>query len=308
MATPEAALPKTTFVIVTYNSMGAIDDALTSAKLCHDAGLAECVVVDNQSKDGTPEHIESTYPFVKLIRSGGNLGFGRGNNRGFEEVDTKYTLFLNPDAHCGPEALRTLVEFMEAHPNAGVCGPAGRLTEGGGLHAAGPAPTPASVLREALGRIRPTDLPVAIEPGSAPRRVEWIPGAALMFSSQVFLALGGFDPRFFLYWEETDLLVRVREYGAEVWAVGTAVIDHVGGASAVRERLDMYRGCIAEHYFQSRYYYLTKHYGRRGAYAAELGEAALLALRALPQRARGRGRTMLDERLSGPFFEMPRLP
>ncbi|MEQ9498843.1 MAG: glycosyltransferase family 2 protein [Deltaproteobacteria bacterium] len=299
--------PSTTIVIVTYNSMRLIDDTLRTAQRCADAGLAKCVVVDNESKDGTADHIASAFPFVNLVRSGGNLGFGRGNNRGFEEVDTKYTLFLNPDARCEPDALKTMIDFMDAHPDAGVCGPAGKLTEGG-LHAAGRAPTPGMVLRDALGRTRPSDLAAPIEPGSAPQQVEWIPGAALMFSSQVFLALGGFDPRFFLYWEETDLLLRVREYGAQVWAVGTAVIDHVGGASAAGENRNMYRGCLAEHYFQSRFYYLSKHYGRRGAYAVEVGETALFALRALPQRLRGRTRSMLEERMTGPFFEMPRLP
>ena len=70
----------------------------------------------------------------------------------------------------------------------------------------------------------------------------------------------------------------------------------------------MYRGCIAEHYFKSRFYYLTKHYGRRRAYFTEAAEASLMAARSLPQLARGRRRTMLTERLEGPFFETPNRP
>lgn len=303
MTPPDA--PRTTFVIVTYNSMSTLERTLGAAKRCYDEGLAKCVVADNTSKDGTPDYIEKEHPWVTLIRTGKNLGFGRGNNRGFEAVDTEFTYFLNPDASCEPDALRAMIDFMDAHPKAGVAGPAGRMTEGG-LHQAGEIPTPEAIVREAVQMNAWQSARPPIEPGSAPFRAEWISGAALFFRSELYLALGGFDPRFFLYFEETDLLLRVREYGAEVWAVGTSVIDHIGGATTRALKKNMYHGCIAEHYFQSRFYFLVKHFGRRRAYVAEAAEVGVLVARAVPQWIKKRGHTSLSERLQGPLFEMPR--
>lgn len=303
MTSPDGT-PRTTFVIVTYNSMSTLERTLGAAKRCYDAGLAKCVVADNTSKDGTPDYIEKEHPWVKLIRTGGNLGFGRGNNRGFEEVDTEYVYFLNPDASCEPDDLRVMIEFMDTHPKCGVAGPAGRMSSGK-LHQAGEMPSPEGIVREAVQLDAWATSRPPIEPGTAPFRTDWISGAALMFRSQVYLALGGFDPRFFLYFEETDLLLRVRELGSEVWVVGTSVIDHIGAATTTALKKNMYQGCIAEHYFQSRFYYLVKHFGRRRAYLAEAAELGVLAARALPQLVRRRGHTSLAERLQGPLFEMP---
>ena len=119
--------------------------------------------------------------------------------------------------------------------------------------------------------------------------------------------LNGFDPRFFLYWEETDVCRRADDIGYETWAVGVALTHHVGGASSSPDDTQA-SGCIAKHYFQSRYYYMRKHHGLFAASVAELGEFVLLKLRAAVDVVRGRGWRQLRPRLEAPLFSQPEKP
>lgn len=298
--------PRVTTIVVTYNSMKTIGENLASLEPCWKAGLTHVIVVDNDSRDGTAEFIEREHAWAKLVRAGKNLGFGRGNNRGFEAVGTEYAFFLNPDATVGPEALRVLLDFMDHTPNAGVCAPAAETTAGGG-HVTASLPNPWDIVATAVSAKLSRKREHRLEPGEKPYRVRWVPGAALFFRSQLFRALGGFDPRFFLYFEETDLLLRVHEHGAEIWAVCEAVIHHFGQGSTKEQGAPMFQFCIAEHFFQSRLYYLQKHHGRAAALLVEGGELAVMTLRAAPELLRGK-RPRLFDRLKGPIFRLPPQP
>ena len=299
-----------TAVIVTYQSERTIGDALVAAKHCHDAGLLEAVVVDNNSSDATRDIVEREAPWARHAFTGVNNGFGRGCNIGFAQVDTPYAIFINPDAVVEPDALRTMLQFMEGHPNVGIVGPAIVEGESGAekeLQDTGQRPTPWTILRDAfplLGR-RPISWPIV--PGSAPTRTGWVCGAVFMVRTDLMRRLKGFDPRFFLYWEETDVCRRADDAGVETWAVGAALTHHVGGASSSPDDTQA-SGCIAKHYFQSRYYYLTKHHGVLAAAVAEFGEFVLVSLRAMIDLVRGRGFRQLRPRLQAPLFSQPEQP
>jgi hypothetical protein len=258
------------------------------------------VVVDNDSRDGTVEYLRAHHPWITVIESDANIGFGRGCNLGAREARTPYLLFINPDADLEPEALAVLLEFLELRPKAGLAAPA-IVAPDGELQETGTLPTPWSVLRAAAGRA----IPRKIQPGEQAFPVEWICGAAVLIRRSLFESLGGFDPRFFLYFEETDLCKRAREQGAEIWAVGEAVANHLDGAVARRTGRDLYLGCIAQHYFESRYYYLAKHHGRLAAIATEVGELIILAMRAVPRFLRGRSNESLHIRLGSPICREP---
>lgn len=296
--------PQTTVVVVTYNAartIGPLLDALTPA---HERLGTRCVVVDNASADGTLDLVRGAYPWVTAVPSGGNVGFGRGCNLGFEYTQTRYVLFLNPDAVMSLAALTTLETFMEDHPRAGACAPA--IREGDELQAAGLLATPRTVLRAAVGLRKAYPQSRPIRPGEVPFRTPWVCGAALMMRSEVFRSVGGFDPRFFLYFEETDLLRRTEAAGWEIWAVGQAVIDHEGAGAAKDTGQSLVGGCIAEHYFESRYYYLTKHHGRVAAAVTEAGEVAALLARAALKRGLGRADSRFRQRIAAPLFRGPK--
>lgn len=297
---------KATAVIVTYQSARTIGRALAAARRCRDEGLLETVVVDNASTDATREILEREGAWARVLLCARNHGFARGCNLGFAHVATPYTIFLNPDAAIEPPALRTMLEFMEAHPRAGIAGPA--IVCGDheiqALQHTGPCPTPWTLLRAAIPLLRRRTGLVTIVPGSAPLRTGWINGAALMIRTGLLRELGGFDPRFFLYWEETDLCKRVLDRGFEIWALGSALAHHVVGESSRAAGRRMGR-VLARHYFESRYYYMVKHYGWPLATAAEVGEFALQAIESLVDLGRGRKGDRLWPRLQAPLLSMP---
>lgn len=301
--------PLVTIVSVTYQSEATIDAALGATKEAHEAGLARHVVVDNDSTDGTVALIRERHPWVTLIENGANVGFARGCNRGAQDVQTPYLLFLNPDAVMDAAALRTLVDFLEAHPKAGIVGPAIDKGEGQWHHVGG-VPTPGKMIGAAIGYQREDPDIRTLRGGEPPFETDWVCGAAIMIRTELFRELGGFDPRFFLYFDETDLCLRARQRGAEVWAVGEAVIGHAGAHSVQQtEKQGMYYDCIARYFFASRYYYLVKHHGYPAAITAEVLELLGCGMRdflrfVLRRPSRGE----LRRRLQGPLLRMPEPP
>lgn len=298
-----------TIVMVTYQSRDTVGDSLDAARLAYESGLAGVVVVDNASGDGTADFVADRYPWVTLIRSGGNLGYGRGCNLGFQHVDSPYVLFMNPDAVIEPAALETLIAFMEANPAAGIAAPAIERGKGGYQHAGG-LPTPWRIMALAAGVYSPTIAGRPYQPGVGSERVDWVCGAALLVRSAVFERLGGFDPRFFLYFEETDLCRRCAVDGHEVWIVPTAAARHAAHASAKKvDASAMASSYLQDHYYQSRFYYLSKHYGTLMAVATDAADVLFRAGRdcarvLLLRPARGE----LRRRLGLPLFKMPPEP
>src|SRR5687768_16884118 len=116
--------PRVTAVVVTYKSRKVVGPGLAALRERCEQGELNLVVVDNQSSDGTADYVRQEFPFAKVVDSGGNLGFGRGCNLGFENgSDSEYTIFINPDAVMPPEGIDTLVRFLDEHPQAGIVAP-----------------------------------------------------------------------------------------------------------------------------------------------------------------------------------------
>jgi GT2 family glycosyltransferase len=301
---PSSTAARVTAVLVTYDSKATLPRALASLRTCHERGLCEAIVVDNASRDGSADYVRSAHPWVRLVEAGANLGFGRANNRGIALARTEYVLLLNPDAEVGPGALQQLVDFLDAHPACGIVGPAIREA-GCPDQPAFRFPTPGTMLRAALGRIGGAGSHVAVPIEPRRYRVDWLCGAVLLIRRALLQRLGGFDPRFFLYFEETDLCLRAAQAGAATWVLGDVVAGHAGGSSARAARRPMWEGCIAEHYFRSRYWYLRKHHGRLVAFLTELAELAVVtavgAGKALLRRPDGRVRL----RWSSPILRLP---
>lgn len=304
---PRATKPITA-VIVTYQSARTIRDALGAARRCHDADLLDVVVVDNASTDATREILAREAGWARVLLEATNHGFGRGCNLGLAHAQSPYTLFLNPDAAIEPPALGTMLEFMEQRASAGIVGPA---TLCGSKHhpllqPTGPYPTPWSVVREATPILRRRSSAVTIVPGAPPMRTGWVCGALLMIRTDLLRQLQGFDPRYFLYWEEIDLCRRAEYAGYENWVLGTALARHVVGASS--SGATRVGTAVAKHYYQSRYYYMAKHHGWLAATAAEVGELVLLGMGSVLDALRGRGLERLQPRLQAALLSLPDVP
>ncbi len=299
-----------TTVVVTYNSSTVIGQCLDGCEAAYAAGLHEVVVVDNASRDGTPELVRSKYPWVKVIESGANMGFGRGCNLGLRDAQTRYGLLLNPDASLPEDALRRLVEFLEAHPRAAAAAPATWVYGDSALQTAGGLPTPAGIIKIAAGLADRQRGVREIRPGDAPLKTEWLGGGIMLLRMDYFRALGGFDPNFFLYFEETDLCRRAVDAGYELWAVGDAVARHIGGTAAKASGAPLvYGASLADPYFRSRFYYLAKHHGKIQAVLTEVAEFLILGGKAIAKKILGREpHRAFTERMGGPFMRMPVFP
>ncbi len=228
----------------------------------------EIIVVDSASADGSAGMVEQEFPEVRLIASGENLGYSRGNNLGLAASRGRHLLVLNPDTQVAAGALRTLVAYTEAHPQAGILGPRLLNADGSPLPSRRRFPTLATAFfestwfqgvapRRLLDRYYARDLPE-----DAAAEVEWVTGACLLVRRAVYEQIGGFDEGFFMYSEELDYCRRARAAGWQVVYFPEAVVYHFEGKSseqAVPERHLRFQ--------RSKIRYFRKYHGRAAAFA-----------------------------------------
>jgi GT2 family glycosyltransferase len=202
-------------IIVTYNSAPCIKPCLASV-FAQTAVSFECILVDNDSKDDT---IAVTKEFnIRLLANRENIGYGRANNQGFAASQGRYIYLLNPDARLeGNDALAKLCHAMDSNPQWGM---AGTLVHG----ASGEVESPPSAEYPAQSHVQ-RDF------SKLPGKIAWIIGASMIVRRELYEKLGGFDPGFFLYSEETDFCLRMRELGFAIGQVSEVAVTHIGGAS-----------------------------------------------------------------------------
>ncbi len=302
-----AVSAKITIIIVSFQSVDFIGDNLAKLEKPILEKLVKVIVVDNSSTDGTADFVEKRYPHVKLIRNQINIGFGRGCNCGFSYADTPYVLLINPDAVIDEVSLKKLLSFMDSKPETGICGPA-VIDESGAIQPSGASAKPWKVILKPLFPGLAVKGMRNIMPGEPPRQTDWICGSIMMLRSRMIEEIGGFDPRFFLYFEETDLHLRAKKAGWQIWTVGEAVGGHINAASAKATSEDMIWGTISEHYFKSRFYFFRKHYGLIPAVLADVGELFAMFIRYLLSTVRGKKYKIIRQRLRSPIMKSPDIP
>jgi GT2 family glycosyltransferase len=190
--------------------------------------------VDNASSDGSAEMVKASFPQVRLIENQTNSGFAGANNLAVRQMSSKYVLLLNPDTLVKPDALNTLVDFMEDHPAAGAAG--ARLFNPDGTLQESCLPLP-TLFREFwrlhhLDHIRPVgSYDMTKWPVNQPRQVDILYGACLMMRRELMCQIGLMDENYFMYTEEVDMCYRVRQAGYNLYWVPQAEVIHYGGQS-----------------------------------------------------------------------------
>jgi N-acetylglucosaminyl-diphospho-decaprenol L-rhamnosyltransferase len=234
--------PRVAVIIVSYNTCDWLRRCLASIPAAAGDLAHEVIIVDNDSSDGSPDMVESLYPKVRLIRSGENLGFARGVNLGAAHAEAEHVLLCNPDGELHPGAIAALVAFADTHPDHAVIGgrtvsPAGEVDP----RSCWGAPTLWSVLCNALllstvfRRSRLFDPEALGGYGRDHERdVDIVSGCLLLMRRPEWVALGGFDERYFMYGEDADLCLRVRAGGRRCAITPAATMVHAVGASSVR--------------------------------------------------------------------------
>jgi GT2 family glycosyltransferase len=258
---------KLSIVILCWNDLKVISDCLRSIYSGTHSTTFEVIVSDNGSTDGSIAFIREKYPQVRVIENGENLRFSKGNNVGIREARGEYVLILNPDTIIHDGALDQWIEFADRHPEAGGFGCRVLNADGSYQGCARPFPT---IWREWLAALylRPlgylSDLFIADKyvrwSGETERIIDWQAGCSLMVRGTLLKQLGGFDERFYYYYEDLDLCHQIWDADFPIVYSPKVVITHLVGQSVKSFRiafeLDKYR---------NRYRYFYKYFGRRGA-------------------------------------------
>jgi GT2 family glycosyltransferase len=219
-------------VIVNWNSGGDLARCVAALASGDQAGrLARVIVVDNGSQDGSADGIAGAL----IDRAGRNLGFGAACNRGAAQGQAPYLLFLNPDTAVLDGALDAAL--AACRPEIGLVGLRQLDAAGQVRRSCSRFPTPLAFWIRALGLDR-----LARFASYGPFMAEWahdesrtvdqVMGCFLLMPRALFEALGGFDERFFLYYEDVDLALRAFRQGRASWFETKGAISHRGGGAS----------------------------------------------------------------------------
>jgi N-acetylglucosaminyl-diphospho-decaprenol L-rhamnosyltransferase len=218
---------KLSVIIVTHNSAGVLEACWRSVR--SSLSDAEIIVVDNASSDDTQRMCEEL-DGVRLIADGVNAGFGRACNQGAESATGSHILFLNPDVEIRQVDLPALQSESDLTP-FGLVSP---VIRSAGRAGSTVQPWTRELLHHVAGPLRPHELP-AMPQLPIRRRTWWPIGAALLVDREEFDRIGGFDRRFFLYYEDLDLARRYRVAGLPVRITAAVCTEHRHGSSSVGE-------------------------------------------------------------------------
>jgi N-acetylglucosaminyl-diphospho-decaprenol L-rhamnosyltransferase len=285
--TPEGTVA---VVVVTYSPGESLDGFLDSLDKAVSRPF-EVVVVDNGSTDGAPQRAAGR-DNVRLLDSGSNLGYGRAANLGLRATSTDWVLIANPDVVLRVGALDALLRAADRWPRAGALGPLIRTPDGAVYPSARSLPSLGRGLGHALfaviwpknpwttGYRREND--AVIE-----RTAGWLSGSCLLLRRAAFDSTAGFDPKFFMYFEDVDLGERLERAGWQNIYVPSAEVTHLGGQATRRHRSEM----LTEHH-RSAWIYLAARYPRprhlplRCALRVGLAVRSTLMTRAVAWRSR----------------------
>jgi N-acetylglucosaminyl-diphospho-decaprenol L-rhamnosyltransferase len=251
-------------VTVTYSPGPHLDRFLATLSHATDRPVT-VIMADNGSTDGAPEEAVQRYPNARLLRTGGNLGYGTAVNRAVAEItpESEFVVVANPDVQWGAGCIDVLVEAAGRWPRAGALGPLIHDPDGsiypsarhlpslirGGMHAVvGPFwkanPWTAEYRQE---RTEPSERPVG-----------WLSGSCLLLRRSAFDEVSGFDERYFMYMEDVDLGDRLGKAGWQNVYVPSAEILHDKGHATGR---DPARNLAAHH--TSTYTFLADRHSKR---------------------------------------------
>ena len=229
-------------VIVNYNTKELLLSCLKSIKACDWHGLKyEVIVVDNNSREYLGDILAKLYPEVKFIQSEVNLGMGAGNNLGFSSAAGKYFVVMNADTIAMPNTFEVLYHYLENNPRVGITGPKQLnldQTVQQSCYRYHTLMTPfyrrtflgaTSCGHTDLNRFLMTDFD-----HYHIKEVDWLLGSFFFMRSEVYKSLGGFDERFFLYFEDTDLCRRCHQAGWQVVYNPEARIVHNHGRQSAK--------------------------------------------------------------------------
>lgn len=239
-------------IIINYNTIRLTIQCIQSILDFTTGVTYEIIVIDNNSGDdieaAVAEHFGGCDIDITCKKLDGNIGFGRANNEGFKIAHGRNVFCLNPDTILKNNAIKILSDFIDAHPEAGVCG--------GNIYSLDMQPNhsfkrflPGFEWEWHLLTFQKFEKlfygnGTEFNNTGKPMEVGYITGADMMMRRSDAEHLGGFSPEFFMYYEETDLCLRMRKSGKKIVSVPEARIVHLEGASFGKRETSINKGAI----------------------------------------------------------------
>lgn len=291
--------PTVLTVVLNYRTPDLTVRAVEAALVAMDGIDGAITVVDNDSQDGSFDQLDAEvrvrgWDRVRVLQSGHNGGYGAGNNFGIRQglpdgSAPDYVYILNSDAFPEPDAIRVLLDYLQAHPQVGFAGSRLHGEDGVYHQTAFRFPTAFSEFESGAGtgpisRLLKRYIVALPEPREV-LAVDWMAGASLMVRKRVLDEVGLFDEAFFLYFEETDLSLRAWRAGWTSVYIPESRVMHIGSVSTGMKTWKRMPGF----WFDSRLRYFVKNHGAGYAAVATLAYTAgamILKLRSLVNKRR----------------------
>lgn len=241
---------KLSILILNYKTkdltLGCLRSLISNYKKQLEEGNFEIIIGDNGSFDGSVEALRmyvGDYKNIQVFENKENLGFAKGHNVLADKAKGEYLFFLNSDTELKDTGLIGMVDFLDNNPRIGILG--GRLENPDGL----PQPSAGSFYnifnlflmlfggeRFGLLRLSPT----------FEKKVDWVSGGSMMIRKDLFKKMGGFDERFFMYFEDMELCFRAKKLGFRTYFYPKVKIVHkeLGSSNRTYAILNIYRGIL----------------------------------------------------------------
>ena len=266
---------KLSIVLVNYNVKYFLEQTLLSVRKAVDAmhradpsHKAEVIVVDNNSVDGSCAMVREQFPEVRLMANQENMGFARANNQAIKEASGEYILLLNPDTVLEEDTLRQVVDFMDAHPEAGGLGV--KMVDGKGQFLPEskrmfPSPEVAFYKAFGLSALFPRSRTfgkyhLGYLDKNESHQVDVLAGAFMLVRSKVIQKIGLLDETFFMYGEDIDFSYRIKQAGYENYYYPHTRIIHYKGESTKKQSIN-----YVFVFYKAMIIFAKKHFSRQKA-------------------------------------------
>lgn len=257
-------------IIVNYHVKKELFECIESITASKPKTTYEIIVVDNDEEKSIQKDLQRKFSKVIYIPNE-NKGFGQGNNVGAKKAKGEYLFFLNPDTKIFSDTIDHLATFLKKNKKAAIVAPLLYDKNNDAYQLQGVkelTPFRALVVFSFISKLFPKnkvyrDYYLKDWDKKTIKKVDVVPGTAFMVRKNIFDEIGGFDEKFFLYFEEFDLCKRVKALGWKIFILPSAKVFHAWGSSTIQ------REDIKSVFLKSRFYYFRKHFGILPAFLTE---------------------------------------
>lgn len=246
-------------IILNYNVRYFLELCVISVQKALETIDAEIIVVDNNSSDGSCEMIKQRFPNITFIANKENLGFPKGNNIGVAQAKGKYICILNPDTVVAEDTFSKILAFAEKQKNLGIVGC--KLIDGTGNflpESKRGVPTPFVAFTKIFGLYKFSNYfgnyYAQHLQESETGKVSILVGAFMVMKRELYLEVGGFDEKCFMYSDDIDLSYMVLQKGKSNYYFPETTVIHYKGESTIKDETYMKRFQEAMNFFYKKHF------------------------------------------------------